>query len=404
MRTWTRLAATISGLLIALWPAPHAPAISLGGNGDFAVTRGSIYDDYTHKDLYRVGRNGRSRNLTRGLPHAYGTWSPDGRKILFMSSGALMVMNGNGRGLRVLLAPEDDAAFSSPAWSPDGTKIAYSRLTLGERRERVSAAVHVLDVASRVSTYVAPTGLNNTEIDWSPDGRQLVFQHWRWIVEGEDAGAQVMVVDADGSDLVNLTLATGGDTEDWRPSWTHDGRIVFRRYAVCVQGLPCAGDFYEVDPDGSDRTPLGLGRTDWTGDGQIDPADRLVMSPDGSMWAALIQPGGAERKDVLQLWTMDRTSGEKRKIFEPVYWGIDWQPRCTVNGTPGDDVLRGTPGRDLICGLGGDDVINGLGGDDSVFGHGGDDSLLGGSGQDILVGNAGRDRCERDRSDHSRVC
>jgi hypothetical protein len=67
-------------------------------------------------------------------------------------------------------------------------------------------------------------------------------------------------------------------------------------------------------------------------------------------------------------------------------------PRCTIDGTHGDDVLVGTPGDDVICGLGGNDVIHGRGGDDTLFGSFGDDVLDGGPGGDMLRGHWGRDR------------
>jgi Ca2+-binding RTX toxin-like protein len=75
--------------------------------------------------------------------------------------------------------------------------------------------------------------------------------------------------------------------------------------------------------------------------------------------------------------------------------------RCTIVGTPGDDVLVGTPGRDVICGFGGDDVLSGRGGGDVLLGgrgsdvlqgNSGKDTLSGGGGPDTLVGGAGADR------------
>jgi Ca2+-binding RTX toxin-like protein len=60
--------------------------------------------------------------------------------------------------------------------------------------------------------------------------------------------------------------------------------------------------------------------------------------------------------------------------------------RCTIVGTPGDDVIRGTSGDDVICGLGGNDRIWGLLGDDILRGGAGDDELHGGPGDDVLDG------------------
>lgn len=67
-------------------------------------------------------------------------------------------------------------------------------------------------------------------------------------------------------------------------------------------------------------------------------------------------------------------------------------PKCTIRGTSGPDVLRGTPGRDVICGFGGDDVISARGGDDLVRGGAGKDVLRGGRGADRLTGGTGDDK------------
>jgi Ca2+-binding RTX toxin-like protein len=64
---------------------------------------------------------------------------------------------------------------------------------------------------------------------------------------------------------------------------------------------------------------------------------------------------------------------------------------CTINGTPGNDVLAGSSGRDVICGLGGNDVIRGNGGADTLRGGAGNDQLLGGAGNDAIDGGAGAD-------------
>jgi len=88
-------------------------------------------------------------------------------------------------------------------------------------------------------------------------------------------------------------------------------------------------------------------------------------------------------------------------------------PRCTVVGTPGDDVLRGTPGRDVVCGLGGDDDLRGRAEDDRLIGGPGDDRLVGGAGDDVLkggrgrdalVGGTGRNLCFGDRLDSWQQC
>ncbi len=66
--------------------------------------------------------------------------------------------------------------------------------------------------------------------------------------------------------------------------------------------------------------------------------------------------------------------------------------RCTIVGTPGNDIIHGTPGNDLICGLGGNDKIFGGKGNDIIYAGPGNDRLDGGKGSDRLFGGLGRDR------------
>jgi hypothetical protein len=73
---------------------------------------------------------------------------------------------------------------------------------------------------------------------------------------------------------------------------------------------------------------------------------------------------------------------------------------CTIEGTPGNDVLTGTRGNDVICAKAGKDIVRGLGGNDVIrlgagndkgYGGAGRDRILGGAGRDLLVGGRGRD-------------
>lgn len=52
-------------------------------------------------------------------------------------------------------------------------------------------------------------------------------------------------------------------------------------------------------------------------------------------------------------------------------------PACTINGSPGNDVLVGTAGPDLICAGAGHDVVVGLGGNDTILGGAGTDTCSG---------------------------
>ncbi len=68
----------------------------------------------------------------------------------------------------------------------------------------------------------------------------------------------------------------------------------------------------------------------------------------------------------------------------------EFDPSCTVIGTPGDDTLTGGPG-DVVCGGEGDDILRGGSGTQTLIGGDGNDTLTGGSGNDHLSGGPGND-------------
>ena len=102
---------------------------------------------------------------------------------------------------------------TSLAWSPDGTRIAFTADRAGDRRIFVMNA----DGTDLVRLTAHPAG--NGAPAWSPDGRRLAFTSRRF---GND---EIFVINADGTELVNLTHHSADDAA---PAWSPDGhRIAF---------------------------------------------------------------------------------------------------------------------------------------------------------------------------------
>ena len=190
------------------------------------------------------------------------------------------------------------------AWSPDCTKIAYTGWT-----ERYIGAFYIASVDGSDRVMVFDHGAGSPA--WSPDGSKIAFDRGsgQW-VKG-DPVSHIFVVDADGSNLVQLTSGEFGDRS---PSWSPDGkRIVFAR-----QDLNNREGIYEryddvfiavMDADGSKLKTLTEGGLS---DGY--PA----WSPDGR-WIAY--DGGQD------LWLMDTEGRNVRRItreYSPN--GHSWSP------------------------------------------------------------------------------
>lgn len=128
------------------------------------------------------------------------SWSPDGTRLVFSRTGALSLINADGTGLI-----STGVSGQDPAWSPDGTQIAYASMTGTD-------GLFAMDMSFSSRRLTAPAHLDRTP-RWSGDGHQLVFQR------GDGAALQIYRVDGDGSG--ETKLSTVAQHESW-PSWSRN--------------------------------------------------------------------------------------------------------------------------------------------------------------------------------------
>ena len=120
----------------------------------------------------------------------------------------------------------------APAWSPDGESIMYLRA--GYTAGNIPDHINRLNVQTGIETIVIEKGFTIDHMDWSPDGRWLVFESW----------GKLYKMRAEGDSITRLT----GGPNDLYPNWSPDGsRIVFD----AGWGSDSVG-IYTMRPDGTD--------------------------------------------------------------------------------------------------------------------------------------------------------
>ncbi|MDT0632295.1 winged helix-turn-helix domain-containing protein [Rubrivirga litoralis] len=229
--------------------------------------------------------------------------SPDGSRVAFAwngeaadgEPGAFDVYVQDARGgaapTRLTNHPADER---SPAWSPDGQRVAFVRCGVGGE-----CGVYVVGAGGGAArTLAEPEGLAVEDLVWSPDGQTLAFSARR----GRQGAFSLHLLPLDGSRPQRLTSPASTYPGDLAPAFSPDGqRLAFVRTAldgrqdvavVSVQGGPVRR---------LAREQKGVTGLDWTADGEVvyaanrDGAAGLWRVPregGAPRWIALGSDGG----------------------------------------------------------------------------------------------------------------
>jgi TolB protein len=193
--------------------AENAFSFSWSPDGRLVYTSDADFSD-VHFRIINADGTGDAR-LTTSRAGFQPAWSPDGSRIAYVTLDAkdLFLINPDGTGEMSLTQGlgENDA----PAWSPDGNRIAFG--TAQPAAADMEIAVMNRDGSGR-TILTRPPGFDFQPV-WSPDGTKIVF------TRSEPGGdSEIHVMNADGSNLINLsnrpeTLETG-------PDWNGQGAAV----------------------------------------------------------------------------------------------------------------------------------------------------------------------------------
>lgn len=231
----------------------------------------------------------------------------DMNEYLFGTDNAIQIgegtitLNADGEGyLKV-------AARSAVGCSYEGSvRFFVTEATAPERPERqMTANIKCSDGSGSSVRFrfqggiiPLPPAKEDRSPSWSPDGKKIVFSK-------EFNGSQIYVMDADGTNLIQLTNSLNTDdcacefAHDLNPEWSPDGsKIVFssdRDFPFALSAFAKQSEIYMMNTDGSEQTRItfsdGMDRwPSWSSDGKIafsserDDGESAVyvMNPDGS--------------------------------------------------------------------------------------------------------------------------
>ena len=238
-------------------------------------------------------------------------------RIVFVSDRAAPGLNGreiwttNADGSNPLRLTTNTVADADPAYSPDGTRIAFTK----------SNDIWVMNADG--SGQVAVTGIEGPDSDpaWSPDGAQIVYVSNQNVTGGGTTGPELFVRNADGSGPVRRLTDTPNNAASIAPAWSPAGNQI--AYESNADG---SFEIYTIDATatasfGTRRSANALGQN------YQNPS----WSPDAARIAFERGTGTNVGDTTKEIWTMSADGTDPVRLTTNSFYDV--QPAYSPDGT-----------------------------------------------------------------------
>jgi Tol biopolymer transport system component len=250
-------------------------------------------------------------------------WSPDGTKIAFVKDFLFSDINSIGSNIYIMNADGSNVVqltftgyAGHPAWSPDGTKIAF---TSGIDATGITGVLTIKIVNSSNGSVLVQTGMYGASFipdpAWSPDGTKIAFDtdiiFW-------DVISAIFTICPNGGNQNPLTTQYGIVDDYWKPAWSPNGsKLSVTIFEMGYQGgaTPPAS-IGVMNPDGTGLTVIISGNM-----GGHDVVTKTSWSPDGE--SITYTSWGTNNTKTIK-WIAANGSGASGTIITNG-WDADWK-------------------------------------------------------------------------------
>lgn len=235
---------------------PHIIPLDGRGGGVIAYCYQPVTSDNTKKEIHAINADGsgNTRIIDTEVSLNHHDWSPDALKFAAVgyfneTTWSIYIFDADGTNL-TRLTSTNDVWDNDPAWSPDGTRIAFTRIYPAQNREEI----WIMNSDGSNQHWI---GVEGGSAKWSPDGARLIYHSLK------NDNYDIFTCNIAGTDQQQLTSTASGEIT---PIYSPGGSQI----AFTVVDDDLSHDICIMNSDGTNFHRLTEGGAPkWSPDGSI---------------------------------------------------------------------------------------------------------------------------------------